>query len=315
MPRRSRPQNIQDELDLLIAAADEFRDSELPEPTAAREKRGFPDDNEGNSAAGDEDNEPGAGENEAGLENYTPSEKQLFVQNLAKRLKLNSAQAADIDRFSKETLNTKLVVLYGETMSLSAKVNKLAESVGPANFVLTKAITDNIKHIVRHTFLDPAVKDYKAEDTIKLLVVDKIRQSLDGIPKDLERTNPQAWHQVESRVGYEVTQLRGSIKKVLKEDSALEPAKQMKLFALTKAIMTRTSESDIHKFGVETFMRVALFRKVYPKHPGENFWDTVDDWLAEMFSGGKAAYEKAMAGLVALDRKTYGVQNTGDIAQ
>lgn len=44
----------------------------------------------------------------------------------------------------------------------------------------------------------------------------------------------------------------------LKEDSALDPGKQKKLGVLTKAVMTRTSESDIHKFGVEAFMRVAL---------------------------------------------------------
>ena len=138
-------------------------------------------------------------------------------------------------------------------MSLSAKVDKLTEGVGPPSFVLTKAINvmykiifarthhsqisqDNIKHVTRKTFLDPAVKDYKTEDTIKRLVIvsyrtcgihldsisqrltslqDKIRQSLDGIPKDLEQRNPQAWQQVESRVGYEVTQIRGAVKKVV----------------------------------------------------------------------------------------------------
>lgn len=44
---------------------------------------------------------------------------------------------------------------------------------------------------------------------------DKIRQSLDGIPKDLQQTNPHAWQQVELKVGYEVTQLRSAIKKVV----------------------------------------------------------------------------------------------------
>ena len=72
------------------------------------------------------------------------------------------------------------------------------------------------------------MKDYKTDDTIKLLVVvschvtqrqdltspqDRIHKSLIGIPKDLEEINPQAWVRIESKVSYEVTQLRRSVKK------------------------------------------------------------------------------------------------------
>ena len=67
MPRRPLPNNFQQELNLLMAAADEFHDSELPEPAAAARKRALPDDSEGDSTAGDEENEP-QDENEAGLE-------------------------------------------------------------------------------------------------------------------------------------------------------------------------------------------------------------------------------------------------------
>ena len=69
-PCRSSPENIdipELDLDLLITAADEFRDSELPEPTAAAEKHSLPDDDEGGSNTGDEENELDD-ENEAGLE-------------------------------------------------------------------------------------------------------------------------------------------------------------------------------------------------------------------------------------------------------
>lgn len=45
----------------------------------------------------------------------------------------------------------------------------------------------------------------------------------------------------------------------LKEDSTLDPTKQMNLSALTKAVAARVYESDVHKFGIETYMRVALF--------------------------------------------------------
>ena len=33
----------------------------------------------------------------------------------------------------------------------------------------------------------------------------------------------------------------------------------MNLSALTKAVTARAYESDVHKFGIETYMRVALF--------------------------------------------------------
>jgi hypothetical protein len=28
-------------------------------------------------------------------------------------------------------------------------------------------------------------------------------------------------------------------------------------------------------------------RKVFPKHPGDDFWDTVDSWLDHFLKGGK----------------------------
>ena len=150
---------------------------------------------------------------------------------------------------------------------------------------------DNIKRMVKQTFFTPTVKDYKTEDTIKLLVMvsyytarqqdltspqNRIRQSHIGIPKDLEEVNPQAWSQIESKVAHEVTQLRGAIKKVvsttpipsvrcsiidraqLKKDSTLEPGKQMKITALTKAVVGKKG-TESEQFGVETVMRVALF--------------------------------------------------------
>ena len=77
------------------------------------------------------------------------------------------------------------------------------------------------------------MQDYKRGDSIKLLAIvsydaglsdvlyphdpsfqEKIR-SLEGIPQDLERKNPHAWQLVESRVGYELTQIRSAIKKVV----------------------------------------------------------------------------------------------------
>ena len=67
MPRRELPNNFQQELNLLMAAADEFNDSELPEPAVAAQKRALPDDDKGDSTAGDGENEP-QDENEAGLE-------------------------------------------------------------------------------------------------------------------------------------------------------------------------------------------------------------------------------------------------------
>ena len=89
---------------------------------------------------------------------------------------------------------------------------------------------DNIKLIVKQIFFDPAVRDYKTGNTIKIRVVvslritpqqklnppqDRIRLSHIGIPKNLEETNPQGWVEIEAKVGYEVTQLRGAIKKVV----------------------------------------------------------------------------------------------------
>jgi len=51
----------------------------------------------------------------------------------------------------------KLVVLYGETISLLDKVNKLTENVGPASFTLTKEITVTYKI----TLLAPTAHEYR----------------------------------------------------------------------------------------------------------------------------------------------------------
>jgi len=57
-----------------------------------------------------------------------------------------------------------------------------------------------------------------------------------------------------------VTQIWSTIKKVLKEDSNLEPAKQMALRALTKAVVAQMSESDFYKFNIETFIAKFICR-------------------------------------------------------
>ena len=67
MPPRPCPEHIQQELGLLVAAANEFHNSELPEPTTTAGKRTLPDTDEGDSTGGGEENEPDD-ENEAGLE-------------------------------------------------------------------------------------------------------------------------------------------------------------------------------------------------------------------------------------------------------
>lgn len=80
------------------------------------------------------------------------------------------------------------MVLYGETISLSEKVNRLTKNLGPQSFKITKETVvtckiisawachsrksqDNIRLIVRQIFFKPTVKDYKTGDTIKLLVI------------------------------------------------------------------------------------------------------------------------------------------------
>jgi len=46
--------------------------------------------------------------------------------------------AFNVISLQQEAIGTKLIMLYSETISLSDKVNKLTESVGPAGFSLTK---------------------------------------------------------------------------------------------------------------------------------------------------------------------------------
>ena len=48
---------------------------------------------------------------------------------------------------------------------------------------------------------------------INLVVGDYFKSQT--VPRNLEEVNPQGWTQIESRVGYELTQLRGAIKKVV----------------------------------------------------------------------------------------------------
>ena len=51
---------------------------------------------------------------------------------------------------------------------------------------------------------------------------EKIRRTLDGIPKDLEQTNPHAWKQIGLKVGYEATQLRSAVKKVVSSGALVQ---------------------------------------------------------------------------------------------
>ncbi|KAF7363215.1 hypothetical protein MVEN_00674300 [Mycena venus] len=109
-----------------------------------------------------------------------------------------------------------------------------------------------------------------------MVVVKKLRFDL---PSRLENI-PTDWAKVKKVV-------RTSLKP--NEDGVYAPnAEHQNIYNLTQVVIKDT----LCKISVELCARIALMRNVYLKHPGNNFWDKLDDRLSQIRNVAKGDKKK-----------------------
>ncbi|KAJ6533719.1 hypothetical protein B0H19DRAFT_964909 [Mycena capillaripes] len=114
---------------------------------------------------------------------------------------------------------------------------------------------------------------------------------------------------------YALTQKRSKIKKAVR--ASLKPndagvyapnAEHQKIYDLAQAVIKDTQ----CKVSVDLCARIALMRNIYLKHPGNNFWDKLDDRLSQIRYAAKGDKEKivrAFRQVLTDDQNKHGAKN------
>lgn len=120
------------------------------------------------------------------------------------------------------------------------------------------------------------------------------------------------WAKVITKVQYALTQHRSDIKKaVLDSIKGTDPRTHENIFEFTTTLTKGTSLS----VNVNMCAHVSILRFVIKKNKGQDYWDDVDDVLAQVrakSAGNPAKYVKYFMKYLAEDRQLHG-QNNYDI--
>ncbi|KAJ7501283.1 hypothetical protein B0H11DRAFT_1908160 [Mycena galericulata] len=204
---------------------------------------------------------------------------------------------------------TELDVFLGDPPSLR-EAKLLANLFAVGNQV--KKLT-NIHKYAPAVLLSSKINVYKGDGTTNILLA-ILKNNRFDIPPGLENV-PADWAKVTAVVQDALTQKRAKIKKAIrsslkpKKDGGYAPdAEHLNIYELT-VIVVKGTQCTVN---VVLCSRVALMRSVYLKHPGNKFWDKLDERLARIrqeADGDANKIIKAFRHVLTKDQEKHGVKN------
>ncbi|KAF7342691.1 hypothetical protein MSAN_02027000 [Mycena sanguinolenta] len=193
----------------------------------------------------------------------------------ANKKRLRSDQVPELEQFAIDPPSLREVKLFANLLFLGNEVSKSRHC---------PALT-NINKYAPAVLLSSKITTYKGNAATDLLLIILKKYRFD-IPPGLEHYLAN-WAKIVTAVQYALTQRRSKIKKLIcaslkpNPDGSYGPeAVHQNIYDLAQATIKDTQCS----VSVELCARIALMRKVYLKHPGNNFLDKLDDRLAKIRS-------------------------------
>ncbi|KAJ7162514.1 hypothetical protein C8R46DRAFT_1283531 [Mycena filopes] len=288
-------------------------------PTTVRtsgEKRAHTTMTRDHDGSGDED----------GLGNSLPLTLALSNQNAvaavrhySKRLRLHADQGVELETTLKDPAPVREAKLMGNIFALRNELKQIVSS--QPTFMVSSELKTNIAKYAPAILLSEKLSSYKG-DGPKTLLLEVIKRLRFDIPVGLER-NPSDWGKVIHQAEYSLTQRRSKTKKAIR--ASLKPTKDadtnaisyapssehQNIFDLATAVVKGTSCS----VNIILCSRVALMRKVYLKHPNDNFWDELDKALQGIrtkAAGDSKQIVRAFRHVLDKDQGTHGKKTYKD---
>ncbi|KAI0349149.1 hypothetical protein OH77DRAFT_1525888 [Trametes cingulata] len=196
------------------------------------------------------------------------------ARRFATQKKLRTEQARELEEFTTDTLTVQNIKLYGRLMALENRIEKIVVSQPP--FEITKHLEENLTLYSNAVFYSSKLAAYKGSVALNHEITKRMRW---GIPPGLEH-NAAEWKKIKRKVQDIITQIRGAAKKEIKDSvSAADHLEHWDIFCLTEKLLRKNTRC---KVTTPVMARVALWRNVFLKHQGENFWDKIDSRLRKL---------------------------------
>ncbi|KAF8136028.1 hypothetical protein K438DRAFT_1996993 [Mycena galopus ATCC 62051] len=209
----------------------------------------------------------------------------------ANKKRLRADQVTELEQFANDPSSLREIKLLANLFAFGNELGKLVAS--QPSYEVSADLNTNVAKYAIAILLSNNITTYKgdaATDAL-MIVVKKLRFDL---PPGLENI-PTDWAKVVGAGQYALTQRRSKIKKVVRaslkpdEDGVYAPnTEHQNIYDLAQAVIKDTQ----CKVSVELCARIALMRNVYLKHPGNNFWDKLDNRLSKIRNAAKGDKKK-----------------------
>ncbi|KAJ6524643.1 hypothetical protein DFH09DRAFT_1329413 [Mycena vulgaris] len=216
-----------------------------------------------------------------------------FAKQFATHKRLRPSQIAEVETFAADPIATRQIKMYTVLLGLESRLESMRTAT--AEFKPSAALEKNIHQLAIGILVSPKLASYKGSLPTKHLL-NILKKKRFDLPLGIEFITSD-WAVVKSRAEYHLTQGRSGFKKCLvKSVEAKDATEHTNIFVLGQRFVRDTDTT----LTTPLCARIALMRKFYLLHPGDAFWDKLDDRLAWMrqTSGGDYAKQTKMFKLV-----------------
>ncbi|KAJ7165788.1 hypothetical protein C8R46DRAFT_1219576 [Mycena filopes] len=191
------------------------------------------------------------------------------IQNHAKKQRLCGDQLNLVDTFLTDSQTVRDAKLYIGVLALQNDLQKIIATKPAYN--VSAELKANIQAYVAPVLLSPKLEAYKGTEPVQIIFIYAEAAKITTV---IEEAFTQGRSQLKKLILASVKITRDKVNIDLPVD------KHLSLFALAQIFVKGTK----CRITPGLCGRVALMRKIYLKHPGNNFWDKLDEHLAMIMS-------------------------------
>ncbi|KAJ7448583.1 hypothetical protein FB451DRAFT_1567251 [Mycena latifolia] len=208
-----------------------------------------------------------------------------FAKQFATHKRLRPSQISEVEVFAADPIATRQIKMYTVLLGIDSRLESMRTSA--PDFKISSALDKNMKKLAIGILLSPKLAAYKGTLPTKHLLSILKKKRFD-LPVGIELIASD-WAVVKSRVEYHLTQTRASFKKYLaKGVEDKDPKKHTNIFVLGQRFVHDTGTT----LTTPLCARIALMRQYLLLHPGEVFWDKLDERLAWIRTTSNGDYNK-----------------------
>ncbi|KAJ7750073.1 hypothetical protein DFH07DRAFT_961492 [Mycena maculata] len=224
-----------------------------------------------------------------------------FAKQYATHKCLRPSQVAEVEAFAVDPIVTRQIKLFATLLGVGNCVDTIRTAA--PDFKLSSSTDKNLHQLAIGILVSPLLRAYKGSLPTKHLL-NIVKKKRFDLPAGIELISSD-WAVVKTRAEYHLTQGRAVFKKLLKASVADNPKNHPNIFALGQRFVKDTDST----LTTPLCAQITLMRKYFLLHPGDLFWDKLDDrlaWMRENSGGDTNKQTKMFKVVLDDDRNKHG---------